>query len=68
MRGAPEGRRRVVAAFRKEFENQDSASLAHFCAVDAKLWSPGSPMVEGRDAIRVFFGQGVIPAGVDLFV
>jgi uncharacterized protein (TIGR02246 family) len=47
----------VDAEFSKHFDNQDSASVASMYAADAKLLPPGSPLVEGRDAIRAFVDQ-----------
>src|SRR5271169_997286 len=52
----------LIAQFGKDFGNQDSASVANFYAADAKLLPPGSPLVEGRDAIRTFV-DGMFAAG-----
>jgi ketosteroid isomerase-like protein len=52
----------LIAQFGKDFSNQDSASVANFYAADAKLLPPGSPLVEGRDAIRAF-ADGMLAAG-----
>ena len=52
----------LIAQFGKDFDNQDSASVANFYAADAKLLPPGFPLVEGRDAIRAFF-DGMFVAG-----
>ena len=52
----------LVAQFGKDFSNQDSAMVVNFYAADAKLLPPGSPLVEGRDAIRAF-ADGMFAAG-----
>jgi ketosteroid isomerase-like protein len=52
----------LIAQFGKDFSNQDSASVANYYAKDAKLLPPGSPLVEGRDAIRAF-ADGMFAAG-----
>jgi ketosteroid isomerase-like protein len=52
----------LIAQFGKDFDNQDSASVANFYAADAKLLPPGSPLVEGRDSIRTFV-DGMFAAG-----
>jgi ketosteroid isomerase-like protein len=52
----------LIAQFGKDFGNQDSASVANYYAEDAKLLPPGSPLVEGRDAIRAF-ADGMFASG-----
>jgi len=52
----------LIAQFAKDFENQDAAGVASYYTEDAKLLPPGSPLLEGRDAIRAF-ADGMFAAG-----
>jgi uncharacterized protein (TIGR02246 family) len=45
----------LSAAYSKVVANQDVAAVAELYASDARLLPPGSPMLEGLDAIRSFF-------------
>ena len=50
------------AAFSKAVANQDLVAVAEFYDPEAKLLPPGSPMLEGLDAIKEYF-QTMLDAG-----
>ena len=52
----------LIAQFAKDFENQDAVGVASYYTEDAKFLPPGSPLLEGRDAIRAF-ADGMFAAG-----
>ena len=51
------------ADFSRAVANRDSAAASEFYHPDAKLLPPGSPMLEGIEAIKGFF-QMMLDAGV----